>query len=186
MSKAFITVIEPQDENQTNLLKRAYKRIAGTRGRVANVLQIQSLHPKALMDHLDLYMTLMYEESPLTRIQRELIAAYTSYLNNCEYCIIHHYEALLFNWKNAPSMEELATGKDLSKQDKEMIKFVRKLTKEPWKLKEDHINRLREVGFNDRSILDITSISSYFNFVNRLVLGLGVQIENEKERKYNY
>ncbi len=42
---------------------------------------------------------------------------------------------------------------------------------------EDDVQQLRQVGFNDRDILDMNMISGYYAFANRLVDGLGVEVE---------
>ncbi|MHA2169168.1 MAG: peroxidase-related enzyme [Candidatus Kariarchaeaceae archaeon] len=184
MGKAFIRIIAPQDAEGP--LKRAYKRIDGARGSIANVHQSQSLHPKAMMKHLDLYMALMYEESPLSRIQRELLGAVTSYFNNCEYCIIHHYEALKSHWSDAPTIKQLVIGKGISALDFALVEFAKKLTREPDITSDEDIRILRHHGFNDRAILDTILIIGYFNFVNRLVLGTGIPVEGEDDRNYKH
>ncbi len=66
--KSFIRIIEPEDAE--GVLKRAYKRVGGSRGNIANVHQCQSLNPKAMLAHLDLYMSLMYDKSELSRKER--------------------------------------------------------------------------------------------------------------------
>ncbi|OLS21062.1 MAG: hypothetical protein HeimC2_33260 [Candidatus Heimdallarchaeota archaeon LC_2] len=183
--KAFIKIIDPT-EAQDKVLQRAYKRISGSRGAIAHVHHSQSLHPKAMMAHLDLYMVIMYDKSPLSRIQRELIGAVVSYFNKCSYCILHHYEALKSNWKEAPSIEELIGGQGLNLKDKMLVKYCSKLTKSPSEVVEEDYRNLIRVGFDDRAVLDINLIIGYFNFVNRLVLGIGVEIEKDEERNYNY
>ena len=67
-------------------LKRAYQR-AGDPGsdQVDHIMKIHSLHPASLIDHLHLYKTLMYGESPLSRAQREMIGVVVSAINRCEY-----------------------------------------------------------------------------------------------------
>ena len=54
-------------------------------GCVDHILQIHSLHPKSLLDHLRLYQTLMFGRSPISRPQREMIAVVVSAINNCVY-----------------------------------------------------------------------------------------------------
>lgn len=67
-------------------LKRAYQRAGDPRsGNVDHIMKIHSLNPASLTDHLHLYKTLMYAESPLTRIQREMIGVVVSAINRCEY-----------------------------------------------------------------------------------------------------
>lgn len=49
------------------------------------------------------------------------------------------------------------------------------------------LSRLREENLSDEAILDIVQIVAYFNFVNRIVLGLGVPLESSEEREgYKY
>lgn len=70
----------------TGALKRAYRRAADAKsGKVDHIMKIHSLHPASLIDHMRLYKTLMYGESPLTRIQREMIGVVVSAINRCEY-----------------------------------------------------------------------------------------------------
>ena len=69
----------------TGDVKRAYKRSGEKSGDVDHIMKIHSLHPKSLIDHLHLYKTLMYGESPLSRIQREMIGVVASAINRCEY-----------------------------------------------------------------------------------------------------
>jgi alkylhydroperoxidase family enzyme len=55
-----------------------------------------------------------------------------------------------------------------------MLDFAARLTREPWKLMADDLDRLRRVGFDDRAILQITLIAAWFNYVNRVADALGV------------
>ncbi len=67
-------------------LQRAYRRAADPKGgQVDHIMKIHSLNPASLLDHLRMYQTLMYGESPLTRAQREMIGVVVSAINRCEY-----------------------------------------------------------------------------------------------------
>ena len=55
-------------------LRQTYETIKGTRGKVANIMKIQSLNPRSMKNHMDLYLTLMFGPSGLKRDERELIA----------------------------------------------------------------------------------------------------------------
>jgi len=66
---------------------------------------------------------------------------------------------------------------DLSKGDLEMLSYAQKVTQDlPSVIKED-VERLREVGFTDTEIFDINQVVAYFNYVNRIADGLGVELE---------
>jgi uncharacterized peroxidase-related enzyme len=64
---------------------------------------------------------------------------------------------------------------DLNPQDRAMLDFTAKLTKEAYKTTPEDLDRLRAVGFDDRAILQITMIGAWFNYINRVadVLGVG-------------
>ena len=55
-----------------------------------------------------------------------------------------------------------------------MLDYVVKLTKDATKCSREDHERLREVGFDDRGILQITLIASWFNYINRVADSLGV------------
>jgi uncharacterized peroxidase-related enzyme len=63
---------------------------------------------------------------------------------------------------------------NLSEQDRAMLDFVVRLSREPWKMMAEDLDRLRQVGFDDRGILQITLIASWFNSINRVADALGV------------
>lgn len=52
-------------------------------------------------------------------------------------------------------------------------------TREPWGVNGEHIDRLRNVGFSDAAIHDAFQVVAYFNYINRLADGLGVDLEPE-------
>jgi uncharacterized peroxidase-related enzyme len=62
----------------------------------------------------------------------------------------------------------------ISSQDRVMLDHVVKLTKDATKVSKDDIQRLRSAGFDDRGILQITLIASWFNYINRVADALGV------------
>lgn len=78
-------------------------------------------------------------------------------------------------------MEEIAkdfTQANVSKKEKLMLYYAKKLTKEPYNIKERDVEGLRKVGFSDKDIFDINQVTAYFNYVNRIADGLGVALEN--------
>jgi uncharacterized peroxidase-related enzyme len=62
--------------------------------------------------------------------------------------------------------------------DRAMVDYVAKLTLTPAAVTQDDVQTLREAGFDDRAILDMAQITSYFAFVNRMADGLGVSVED--------
>jgi len=62
----------------------------------------------------------------------------------------------------------------LSEQDRVMLDYAVQLTKDATKIHPEWHDRLREVGFDDLGILQITLIASWFNYINRVADALGV------------
>ncbi len=59
-----------------------------------------------------------------------------------------------------------------------MLDYAAKLTREPSKMEAADIDRLKQVGFDDRAILDICQITAYYAYVNRMADGLEVELES--------
>jgi uncharacterized peroxidase-related enzyme len=66
------------------------------------------------------------------------------------------------------------TQAKLSDADRAMLDYAAKLTRHAWKTTPEDLNRLHQVGFDDRAILQINLIASWFNYINRVADGLGV------------
>ena len=64
---------------------------------------------------------------------------------------------------------------ELTEQDRAMLDYAAKLTREPASVCEADTAQLREVGFGDGDILDIAQITAYYAFANRVANGLGVE-----------
>ena len=62
----------------------------------------------------------------------------------------------------------------ISEQDRIMLDYVVKLTKDATKVSPADHEKLRAAGFDDRAILQITLIASWFNYINRVADALGV------------
>lgn len=64
---------------------------------------------------------------------------------------------------------------DLDDKHRAMLDYVTKLTLHPREMKQEDVERLREAGFDDRGIAEVNLVSSYFNMINRIVDGLGLE-----------
>lgn len=66
------------------------------------------------------------------------------------------------------------TQANLEPADRAMLDYVAKITHDATKVTPGDLDRLRQLGFDDRAILQINLIASWFNFINRVADGLGV------------
>ncbi len=180
--------IEP--EEATGTLEEIYEDLKKKRGKLAQIHKIQSLNPESITAHMDLYMSVMFSKSPLSRAQREMMAVVVSAANDCEYCQQHHGQALNHYWKDRERVKNLRKDYnklDLDNVDKRLCQLAKVLTKNPDGMdKDEHLQPLKNTGLADRAILDAVLVISYFNFVNRMVLGLGVETNEEEMQGYKY
>jgi len=141
-------------------------------------MRVHSLNPQSMKAHMDLYLTLMFSQSGLTREQCEMLATVVSAANSCEYCVNHHGEALNHYWKDKEKFQKLIKdfkSLQLPTRTLSMLEYAVKLTKIPEHVVRKDIDALRVSGFSDKDILNINLITSYFNLVNRIANGLGVE-----------
>ena len=184
---SFIETIEPGDAEGE--LLEIYNDILSSRGQVAEVLKIHSLNPKSLTNHMDLYMTIMFGKSPIKRKVREMMAVVVSTANNCIYCQTHHGEALMNFWKDEERLNLLKADFRTANLDEKSLVLAEhawNLTKNPSYTTDKVVQGIRDKGWNDRAILDANMVICYFNFVNRMVMGLGANLEENAGKGYKY
>ncbi|MBS0212037.1 MAG: peroxidase-related enzyme [Proteobacteria bacterium] len=182
---SFIHEIEPDEA--TGKLRVVYDALERSRGKVANILKVHSLRPSALQAHLTLYLDLLFASGGLSRRQRELLAVVVSRENACGYCVAHHREALARYIADTQLLDAIAQGCDastLDAADRALCEHAVKLTRSPDRMEAQDVAALRTAGFDDADILLITLIVAYFNFVNRVALGLGVTFDAEEVAGY--
>lgn len=162
------------------LLADLYRRYARPDGGLDNIIRVHSLNPRSMQGHVRYYAHIVKGPSPLSRARREMIAVAVSAANDCFYCVNHHGDSL----RELTGTDEVARGlvrdpttATLDAAERAMIDFALELTRVPGRGSEEATERLREVGFDDREILDICQVKAYFNYVNRMATGLGVELE---------
>jgi len=72
------------------------------------------------------------------------------------------------------ALEADYTKAPLTAAERVMVEYVVQLTKDATKITRAHHERLRQAGFDDKAILQITLIASWFNYINRVADSLGV------------
>ena len=123
----------------------------------------------------------MLGESGLTKLEREMIAVTVSSENHCFYCLVAHGSAVR-ELSNDPQLGERIAANfrsaELPKKQEELLSFTKKLTKDPSEISENDRKRLRDVGYSDRDIWDISAIVGLFNMTNRLASATEMEPNN--------
>jgi uncharacterized peroxidase-related enzyme len=153
-------------------------------GFVPNVLRFYALRPSRLLAWNAHYEEAMKGDSTLTKAEREMIAVVVSVANSCAYCIAAHSAALRKLTRDAPLADQIATDHvqaGISERMKRALDYAVKLTRSPQTMAEEDVQRLRDEGWTDEDVMDITEVTALFNFSNRLASGLGWQPNPEYE-----
>ncbi len=150
-------------------------------GFIPNVLAAFAKFPKQFEGFTKLYNALMLGESGLTKLEREMIAVTVSSENHCFYCLVAHGSAVR-ELSNDPQLGERIAANfrsaELPKKQEELLNFTKKLTKDPSEIIENDRKKLRDVGYTDRDIWDISAIVGLFNMTNRLASATEMEPNN--------
>ena len=167
-------------EESSGLLKKEYEKGLRRAGRIWNVLTIQSQTPEILRDSMRLYNSTMYGNVDISRFDRELLAVVTSVANECEYWIRAHLYDLRSETQDQKLVDEIANDWKTSSLDSKQIllcEFAEKLTLTPGQVSELDYEKLKKVEFSDKEISEAVQVISYFNYINRVADGLGLEPE---------
>ena len=172
----------------TGKLKKLYDRVKGPDDNVDNIMMSHSLRPHTMEGHMAIYKYVLHHAGNTTpKWFLELIGVWVSALNECEYCVEHHFAGMKRLLEDDPRADELYEAINdgdidvapLSDAQKMALGYAAMLTLTPSGVSEDIINALRSAGFDDGEILEINQVTSYFNYANRTVLGLGCNTDGD-------
>ncbi len=134
--------------------------------------------PAGVRELLAYHDIVLRGESPLSVAERELIAAFVSGLNACSFCLGAHsiiaetfgvaeatIQALVSDLEHAPVDERL----------RPLLRYVEKLTRAPASVTARDRQAVFAAGWSERALHDAVATCALFNFMNRLVEGMGVK-----------
>ena len=162
--------LEEMDEDMRRYFEVCQEKL----GMVPNVLTAFAFDQTKLRNFVNFYNDLMLGESGLSKLEREMIAVAVSSVNHCFYCLTAHGAAVRHLSKD-PKLGELMVmnyrAAELEPRQRAMLEFAVKLTERSHEVTETDRQGLRDVGFSDRDIWDITAVAAFFNMTNRLASG---------------
>ena len=169
-------------------LRKLYDRVKGPDNNVDNIMMAHSLRPHTMEGHMAIYKYVLHHSSnTLPKSFLEMIGVWVSLLNDCDYCVEHHYAGfirLVDDAKTAGEMRAAMEARDTSApvfdaRAQAALNYARILTEAPSSLQEDSLAPLRTAGFSDGEILEINQVTAYFGYANRTVLGLGISTDGD-------
>ncbi|AHD09037.1 peroxidase-related enzyme [Phaeobacter gallaeciensis] len=172
----------------TGKLKTLYDRVTGPGGNVDNIMMMHSLRPQSMEGHMALYKAVLHHSgNSLPKWYLEVLGVWVSSLNDCGYCVEHHFAGLQRLLRDAPRGEAIRAAIEarnpqlapLEAAERAGMVYARKLTEAPAAVIEADINALRAAGLDDGQILEINQVTAYFSYANRTVLGLGCSTKGD-------
>ncbi len=175
------------DAEASGRLRVLYDRVRGPGGQIDNILRLHGLRPHTLEGHMALYKSVLHHSgNRLPAWLLETIGVHVSLLNDCDYCVEHHFAGLrrlLADDERAKAVREaLESGRlrdVFEPREAAALRYAEKLTRAPGSIREPDVAILREEGLDDGEILEVNQVASYFAYANRTVLGLGGTTEGE-------
>jgi uncharacterized peroxidase-related enzyme len=124
---------------------------------------------------------LLRDPAPLSPALRELIAAYTSALNKCAFCMKAHvgFAAALLGKDGEEFAEAVVRDPEnspLAEKDKTLFRFVEKVNRRAQQITAQDMQPMRAAGWDDEAIYYVITICALFNFYNRWVGASGVHV----------
>jgi uncharacterized peroxidase-related enzyme len=146
----------------------------------ASLIDVFKAFPETSAPLIEFHEVLLRGPSPFSATERELIAAYVSGLNGCRYCHGVH-AATAVRMGVAPGLiERLVRDEDLvdaPTQLRPVLAYVRKLTLLPSAVTRADAEAVLAVGWSDAALYYAAGVTALFNFMNRLVEGLGIELD---------
>jgi uncharacterized peroxidase-related enzyme len=139
------------------------------------IREVLNERPTQYSSALVMAQEILREPSHLLSSDRELIAAYTSKLNNCLYCCGSHTAFAISIGASEDDVEKVVKNENyVGHRLEPILLYVKKLTLEPSSLGKSDVELVLSAGFTEEELKDAISVCAIFNFFNRIVEGHGI------------
>ena len=175
------------DEQAEGRLKEVLDKARTPHGTVDTVMRVHSLRPETMDGHVTLYRSVLHsKDNQLPFWFLEIIASYTSILNDCTYSLTHHFMNVRNLIKDQPRSDRIFVALKAHRPEDEfegkelaLLRYAGKLTTSVGKMVKSDFEALKLAGCEDGEILEVNQVCAYFNYSNRLLNGLGATTEND-------
>ena len=177
----------PSHEDLPESVQNYFGKCREKLGLVPNVLRAYSQNVEQLEVFSRFYNQLMFGESELTVLEREMIAVVVSSDNKCFYCLVAHGAAVR-ELSGDPALGEHLVmnyrSAKLSARHQAMLDYASKLTRHPSEITPKDAKALRDVGFSDQGIWDICNLVGFYNMTNRVALAVEMAPNEEYHTQF--
>jgi uncharacterized peroxidase-related enzyme len=145
----------------------------------ASLLNLFKAFPETSIPLIQFHEALLRGPSPFTEGERELIASYVSGLNQCRYCHgVHSATAELLGVKRELVDSQIdIDGAAVDPKMRPVLRYARKLTRQPNSLTQADADAIFAAGWEEPAVYYTVAVTALFNFMNRLVEGMGIELD---------
>lgn len=169
-------------------LRAILDKVIAERGYVSGTRRLLLVEPEVGQPALKLYEYLcLRPDSPLTRLQREMMATVVYGIVGAKPCLSTHCEAmrrLTGDDELGPEFVERWPDYQVDDRTRVLLRYSRRLTESPNRVGEEDIESLREAGWDDRAIYEATALIGVFNFIGRLEAASGLPMDEIPARAF--
>ena len=175
------------DDKASPEQRAAFDHARAPSGSLGNVMRVHALRPHTMIGHYDLYMSVLHNENNrLPGWLLEVVASYVSILNDCPYSLTNHFANARHLIADDARADEIRAALEadspsdaFSGRELAALRYARRLTRHPGAVTRNDVEAMRRAGLDDGEILEVNQVCCYFNYVNRLLNGLGVTLEGD-------
>ena len=175
------------DDEADGRLKEMLDAARTPHGTVDTVMRVHSLRPETMKGHVTLYRSVLHsDDNTLPFWFLEVVASYTSILNDCTYSLTHHFMNVRNLLRDQPRSDRIFTALKAHRPEDEfegkelaLLRYAAKLTVQVGRMVQSDFEALKIAGCEDGEILEVNQVCAYFNYSNRLLNGLGATTEGD-------
>jgi uncharacterized peroxidase-related enzyme len=148
-------------------------------GPTASLIDVFKAFPETSKPLIEFHEVLLRGPSPFTEAERELLAAYVSGLNHCRYCHAVHTATAERLGVPEGAVQRLLDGGStvqVGERMRPVLEYARKLTDSPSSVTKGDAEAVLAAGWDGTALYHAVAVTALFNFMNRLVEGLGIDL----------
>ena len=182
MAATKIKVIE--DAEATGEVADAYDywRASSGRRKVPGILKCFSARPDFLKQAVDFSNTIQFSDGHLSRLHKEMIGSYVSYLNNCAYCLDSHAFFLKVQGATDQTVAAFMDGDldkaGLTEAERALLEYVKIIAEAAYRSTPEDVQKVRDAGWKEEQIAEAVYIVAIFSMFNRMANAFGVPAQN--------
>lgn len=174
---SFVQQVEESEAGDQ--LTPIYQKIREGFGLVPNYFKALGPRPELILTHLELGERIT-QDGALPRAVKERLGLVVSGINSSSYCVAVHMEVLRKLGVEKSLGRTLAVNypkAPVDEREQALYRFADKLTTKPGDVGQADIDALKQVGWDDPAVVETVLAVAYFNFINRVSLGLGLMAD---------